>query len=82
MATIELRGHITKGGKLEVELPDDLPEGEVKVTIEMPADQTTNHEPLVSLYGILAHLGPAPSEEDIDEIRREMWNDFPRDDIA
>lgn len=74
MATIELRGHITKGGKLEVELPDDLPEGEVKVTLEVPVDQTTKHELLVSLYGILAHVGPAPSAEDIDEIRREMWS--------
>jgi hypothetical protein len=35
-----------------------------------------------SLYGILADLGPAPSEEDIAEVRREMWANFPREDIA
>ena len=34
-----------------------------------------------SSYGILAHLGPAPSAEDIDEVRREMWANFPRDDV-
>lgn len=27
-----------------------------------------------SLYGILAHLGPAPSAEDIDEVQKEMWS--------
>jgi len=37
--------------------------------------------PLRSLYGALAHLGPAPSAEDIDEVRREMWKGFPRDDV-
>lgn len=30
---------------------------------------------------ILADLGPAPSAEDIDEMRREMWKNFPREDI-
>lgn len=34
-----------------------------------------------SLYGIAAHLGPAPSAEEIDDARREMWANFPRDDI-
>ncbi len=37
--------------------------------------------PRRSLRGVLAHLGPAPSAEDIDEVRREMWANFPRDDI-
>jgi len=34
-----------------------------------------------SLLGLCADLGPAPTAEEIDEIRREMWADFPRDDI-
>ena len=34
-----------------------------------------------SLLGLCADLGPAPSTEDIDEIRREMWAGFPREDI-
>ncbi|HZF38613.1 MAG TPA: hypothetical protein VE715_07305 [Blastocatellia bacterium] len=33
------------------------------------------------LRGLLADLGPAPSTEDIDEARREMWGNFPRDDF-
>ena len=38
-------------------------------------------QPRRSLLGLCADLGPAPSTEDIDEIRREMWVDFPREDI-
>jgi hypothetical protein len=34
-----------------------------------------------SLYGLCADLGTAPSEEDIAEVRREMWKNFPREDI-
>ena len=37
--------------------------------------------PKRSLLGLVADLGPAPSAEDIDEIRQEMWATFPRDDI-
>jgi hypothetical protein len=29
-----------------------------------------------SFRGILKHLGPAPSAEEIDEARREMWAGF------
>jgi hypothetical protein len=38
-------------------------------------------QPLRSLLGLCADLGPAPSAEDIDEVRREMWDNFPREDI-
>jgi len=36
--------------------------------------QTTHQPPTESLYGICADLGPAPSAEEIDEVRREMWS--------
>jgi hypothetical protein len=38
-------------------------------------------KPLKSLLGLCADLGTAPSSADIDEIRREMWGGFPREDI-
>jgi hypothetical protein len=38
-------------------------------------------KPLRSLLGLCADLGPAPSAEEIDEVRKEMWVDFPREDI-
>ena len=34
-----------------------------------------------SILGLGAPLGRAPSAEEIDEARREMWATFPRDDI-
>jgi hypothetical protein len=39
-------------------------------------------QPLRSMRGILKEHGPAPSADEIDEARREMWANFPRDDIA
>ena len=36
--------------------------------------------PLRSLYGALADLGPAPSAEEIDEMRREAWASWSTDD--
>ena len=51
-----------------------LPDLETKV-------ETVNMRPLRSSYGALRDVRPAPSAEDIDEVRREMWRNFPRDDI-
>lgn len=39
-------------------------------------------KPLRSLYGLWADLDVNISAEDIDEIRRDMWANFPRGDIA
>ncbi|MCC7207751.1 MAG: hypothetical protein IT323_10615 [Anaerolineae bacterium] len=38
--------------------------------------------PKRSLYGLNADLGPGPSAQDIDDVRREMLRGFPREDIA
>ena len=50
---------------------------------EMSTDTIESVEsvPKRSLYGVLAHLGPAPSSEEIDGSRREAWGNFPREDI-
>jgi hypothetical protein len=37
---------------------------------------------LKSLHGTLSSLGPAPSAEDIEMVRREMFENFPRTNIA
>lgn len=42
---------------------------------------STPRKPRKSARGVLAHLGPAPSAEEIDEARREAWKNFPREDI-
>jgi hypothetical protein len=38
-------------------------------------------KPLDDLYGLCADLGSAPSEDDLEEARREMLKNFPREDI-
>jgi hypothetical protein len=38
---------------------------------------STARKPLKSSYGILAKYGTAPSAEEMDEARREVWGDFP-----
>lgn len=50
-------------------------------TVEQELEQEQTPKPRRSLLGLLADLGPAPSAEDIDEARREMWKNFPREDI-
>lgn len=37
--------------------------------------------PRKSLYGLWANRGIDITEEDIAEIRQEMWGNFPREDI-
>ncbi|MBN1287251.1 MAG: hypothetical protein JXB47_17765 [Anaerolineae bacterium] len=54
----------------------------VEWLVAMWARTVEETPPKRSSRGILAHLGPAPSAEEIDEARREMWGNFPRKDIA
>jgi hypothetical protein len=37
--------------------------------------------PLKDAYGLVADLGTPPTDEDIQEVRREMWRNFPREDF-
>jgi hypothetical protein len=40
------------------------------------------NKPKKSMLGMLAKYGPAPSAEEIDENRKDMFANFGRDDIA
>jgi hypothetical protein len=40
---------------------------------------TPQSQPLESAYGLWADLNIDISAEDIDEARREMWGNFPRE---
>ena len=47
-----------------------------------PGDRVSNsEEPTRSLRGLLAKYGPAPSAEEIDQNRAEMFAKFPRSDF-
>jgi hypothetical protein len=45
------------------------------------AAQAPGKEPTRSLRGLLAKYGPAPSAEEIDQNRAEMFANFPRSDF-
>lgn len=62
---------------LEDELGSDHTMGAQK--IEQTITQTS--KPRRSLLGLWTTLGTAPSSEDIEEARREIWANFPRGDI-
>ncbi len=48
---------------------------------ELIASEPIPPKPRRSLLGLWADLGPGPTDEDIEEVRREMWKNFPRDDF-
>ncbi len=52
-----------------------------KALPEIEKDLSKPRQPRKSLLGICADLGPAPSSSDIDKTRKEVWKDFPREDI-
>jgi hypothetical protein len=43
--------------------------------------QTTGKTPLRSVKGLWADLGVSLSAEELKENQREMWKNFPREDI-
>ena len=46
------------------------------------AQRNGKKAPLRSVKGLCADLGIHISAEEIDEARKEMWGNFPREDIA
>jgi hypothetical protein len=44
-------------------------------------EEPTPNRPLKSIKGLWADLGVSIAAEDIDDLRREMWKNFPRSDI-
>jgi hypothetical protein len=72
---LSLAKHLTPGQKLrliEAIVPD----------LEEPLQRAEEGEkPLRSLYGLWKDFGVSISAEEIDEARREMWGNFPREDI-
>jgi len=51
-----------------------------KILSEAP-EATSDKEPTISLRGLLAKYGTAPSADEIDQNRADMFRDFPRSDF-
>ena len=72
---LDLVKKLTPGQKLrliEAVIPDL--EESLRLAEEAP-------KPLRSLYGLWQDLNIDVSAEDIDEARRELWGQFPREDV-
>jgi hypothetical protein len=82
MAIIELVGRITEAGELEVELPADLPPGEVQITIrpisaeEIAADEALWDEKFAKSQDILERM----SQEAHAEYLAGLTEEFDPDD--
>lgn len=61
--------------------PDELVTQAIDRIIADAPDSVSGKEPTRSLRGLLAKYGPAPSAEEIDRNRAEMFQNFPRTDI-
>ena len=55
-----------------------LPEAEQELEKQLSAENSTERE---SLRGLWKHFNIDLSAEDIDEVRKEVWKNFPREDI-
>ena len=61
--------------------PDTLIREAVDTILAEAPGEIVPKEPTRSLRGILAKYGPAPSAEEIDQNRVEMFANFPRDGL-
>jgi hypothetical protein len=60
---------------------DELVSSAIDAVLAEVPDSTARREPSLSLRGLLTKYGPAPSAEEIDENRAEMFVGFPRTDF-
>jgi hypothetical protein len=79
MVALELTGRITEDGKLEVELPEGLQPGEVRVRVEVPSPDESSDEDLpLTDEEIKALMRPNPKTgaEIVARLEREGgWED-------
>jgi uncharacterized membrane protein len=61
--------------------PDALVREAVDRLLAEVPEASSSKEPTRSLRGLLSKYGPAPSAEEIDQNRAEMFANFPRSDF-
>ena len=77
---VTVRGRLSDPRHIELDEPVDNLTGAVEIVVrsaELSGDRSG-----IALIGLCADLGRAPSSEQIDEARRELWAGFPRDDVG
>jgi hypothetical protein len=83
VATAEAAAAVTVEDAIREKVRSLPPDKRLEVLdfIEFLEHKAAAGRPLRSLRGLWADLGPGPTEEEIDEARKEMWGNFPREDI-
>ena len=79
MKTIQTNVYIKQRGLLILDIPEDIPLGEHKVVVVI--DEETGPTKKKSLLGLWKEYGRAPGSKEIDEMRKEVWGNFPGEDI-
>jgi hypothetical protein len=77
---VKVRGRLSDPRHIELDEPVNNLTGPVDVVVQ-EAEPLAVTAKARGIIGLCADLGPAPSAEEIDEARREMWATFPRDDV-
>jgi hypothetical protein len=77
---VKVRGRLSDPRHIELDEPVNNLTGTVDVVVQEVEAAAATAIPR-GFIGLCADLGPAPSAEEMDEARREMWAGFPRDDI-
>ncbi len=81
---IVVKGRLINPTIIELEEPVTVTTGNIEVVLRLATPEPAEAEapkPLRSLYGLWQDAGINLSTEEIDEARREMWRNFPREDI-
>ncbi len=76
MDALELRGRITRKGRLEVELPAGIPPGEVRVRIERTGETPLAEDEIETLM----HTEPATGAEIVDAGLTGVWHELVTED--
>jgi len=77
---IKVWGRLSDPRHIELDEPVNDLTGPVDVVVQEAARSELSSAAR-TLVGLCADLGPAPSDEEIDDARREMWATFPHDDV-
>jgi plasmid stability protein len=75
----ELEAALRARAKAEGVSPDRYISRVLENTLAPELEQPSAAKPLKTGYGMWAKYGPAPSAEEIDENRREMFRNFAKD---
>lgn len=78
---IKVRGRLSDPRHIELDEPVNDLTGPVEVVVQAP-ESPGPAAGTRGIVGLCADLGTAPSSQEIDDARRDVWAGFPRDDVS